>query len=63
MLLGVPKATRLFLIDWKRSSIAARAAAERIGIRFPLETRVSELSRRRALAGDDLQGAGPQGAT
>ena len=44
MLLGVPKATRLFLIDWKRSSVAARAAAERIGIRFPLETRVSELS-------------------
>jgi ribose transport system ATP-binding protein len=44
MLLGVPKATRLFLIDWKRSSVAARAAAERIGIHFPLETRVSELS-------------------
>ncbi len=44
MLLGVPKATRLFLIDWKRSGIAARAAAERVGIRFPLETRAAELS-------------------
>ncbi len=44
MLLGAPKATRLFLIDWKRSGVAARAAADRVGIRFPLETRVSELS-------------------
>ena len=44
MLLGVPKATRFVLIDWKRSSVARRAAAERIGMHFPLETRVSELS-------------------
>ncbi|MCB1501077.1 MAG: sugar ABC transporter ATP-binding protein [Bauldia sp.] len=44
ILLGAPKATRLLLIDWKTSGIAARAAAERVGIRFPLETRVSELS-------------------
>lgn len=44
MLLGVPKATRLGLIDWKRSGVRAREAAERIGIRFPLETRVSDLS-------------------
>jgi ribose transport system ATP-binding protein len=44
MLLGAPKVTRLGLIDWKRSSIGARKAAERVGIRFPLETRVSELS-------------------
>lgn len=44
MLLGVPKTTRLGIIDWKRSSIRARAAADRIGIRFPLETRVSDLS-------------------
>src|SRR5271154_4260751 len=44
MLLGVPKATRLGLIDWKRSSRAARAAAEGGGIKFPLETKVSELS-------------------
>lgn len=44
MLLGVPKATRFGLIDWKRSSAGARAAAERIGITFPIETRVSELS-------------------
>jgi ABC-type sugar transport system ATPase subunit len=44
MLLGAPKATRLGLIDWKRSSVGARAAAERVGIKFPLDTRVSELS-------------------
>jgi ABC-type sugar transport system ATPase subunit len=44
MLLGAPKKTRLGIIDWKRSSVPARAAADRIGIRFPLETRVSELS-------------------
>ncbi len=44
MLLGVRKVTRLGLIDWKRSSIRARAAADRVGIHFPLETRVSELS-------------------
>ena len=44
MLLGVRKATRFGLIDWKRSSTRAHAAAERIGMQFPLETRVSELS-------------------
>jgi ribose transport system ATP-binding protein len=44
MLLGVPKATRLGLIDWKRSSGGARLAAERVGIKFPLETKVSDLS-------------------
>jgi ribose transport system ATP-binding protein len=44
MLLGAPKATRLGLIDWKRSSRGARAAAERVGIRFPLEAKVSDLS-------------------
>jgi len=44
MLLGVRKVTRFGLIDWKRSSVRARAAAERVGIQFPLETRVSELS-------------------
>ena len=44
MLLGAPKATRLGLIDWKRSSGGAKAAAEKVGIRFPLETKVSELS-------------------
>ncbi|MEJ8572974.1 sugar ABC transporter ATP-binding protein [Microbaculum marinum] len=44
MLLGAPKVTRFGLIDWKRSSVQARAAAERIGIHFPLETRVSELT-------------------
>jgi ABC-type sugar transport system ATPase subunit len=44
MLLGVPKAARLGLIDWKRSSRRARPAAERVGIKFPLETKVSNLS-------------------
>ncbi|HSU99007.1 MAG TPA: sugar ABC transporter ATP-binding protein [Roseiarcus sp.] len=44
MLLGVPKATRLGLIDWKRSSRPARAAAERVGITFPLEAKVADLS-------------------
>jgi ABC-type sugar transport system ATPase subunit len=44
MLLGAPKATRLGLIDWKRSGAGARAAADKVGIRFPLDTRVSELS-------------------
>ena len=44
MLLGAPKATRLGLIDWKRSSRPARVAAERVGIKFPLDARVSDLS-------------------
>jgi ABC-type sugar transport system ATPase subunit len=44
MLLGVRKVTRFGLIDWQRSSARARAAAERVGMHFPLETRVSELS-------------------
>ena len=44
MLLGVRKVTRFGLIDWKRSSVRARAAAERVGMHFPLETTVSELS-------------------
>ncbi|TIV73802.1 MAG: sugar ABC transporter ATP-binding protein, partial [Mesorhizobium sp.] len=44
MLLGAPKVTRFGMIDWKRSGVAARAAAERVGIRFPLDTKVSELS-------------------
>src|SRR3984957_1663239 len=44
MLLGAPKATRLGLIAWKRSSRPARAAAERVGIKFPLDARVSNLS-------------------
>ena len=44
MLLGAPKATRFGLIDWKRSSFAVRAAAERVEIKLPLETVVSELS-------------------
>jgi ribose transport system ATP-binding protein len=44
MLLGVRKATRFGLIDWKRSSVRARAVAKRVGMRFPLERRVSELS-------------------
>lgn len=44
MLLGVPKVTRFGLIDWKRSGERARAAAAKVGMRVPLDTRVSELS-------------------
>ena len=44
MLLGVRKVTRFGLIDWKKSRKAAEVAAHRIGIKFPLETKVSELS-------------------
>jgi ABC-type sugar transport system ATPase subunit len=44
ILLGEKKATRGGLIDWRRSSRAAYAAAERIGIRFSLGRRVDELS-------------------
>jgi ABC-type sugar transport system ATPase subunit len=44
MLLGAPKVTRLGLIDWKRSGAGARAAAAKVGIKFPLDTKVSELS-------------------
>jgi ribose transport system ATP-binding protein/L-arabinose transport system ATP-binding protein len=44
ILLGAPKVTRLGMIDWKRSSVSAKAAAKRVGIKFSLERRVSELS-------------------
>lgn len=44
MLLGARKVTRFGMIDWQRSGVAARAAADRVGIRFPLDTKVSELS-------------------
>jgi ribose transport system ATP-binding protein len=44
MLLGAPKATRLGLIDWKRSSRPAKAAAKRVGIKFSLDAKVSDLS-------------------
>jgi ribose transport system ATP-binding protein len=44
MLLGAPKMTRFGLIDWKRSGAAADAAARRVGIKFSLQTKVSELS-------------------
>ncbi len=44
MLLGRPKVTRFGLVDWRNSRKPAVAAAERIGIDFPLERPVSELS-------------------
>jgi ribose transport system ATP-binding protein len=44
MLLGGSKATHFGLIDWRRSSARARTAAARIGVHFPLERRVSDLS-------------------
>jgi len=44
MLLGSKKSSRAGLINWKKSSYAAYAAAEKIGIQFPLDKRVDELS-------------------
>lgn len=44
MLLGRPKVARLGLIDWKSTRRPALAAAERVGINFPLNRRVDELS-------------------
>jgi ABC-type sugar transport system ATPase subunit len=44
MLLGRPKATRLGLIDWGRTRRPAQQAADRLGIEFPLDRRVDELS-------------------
>jgi ribose transport system ATP-binding protein len=44
MLLGIKKVTRFGLIDWKRSRKTAEVAARRVGIKFPLETRVADLS-------------------
>jgi ribose transport system ATP-binding protein len=44
ILLGVDKAKRFGMIDWKRSGRAAHEAAARIGVQFPLSRRVSELS-------------------
>lgn len=44
MLLGVPKVARLGIIDWKRSSKGAQEAARRVGIKFPLDTKMAELS-------------------
>ena len=44
ILLGMPKRTRLGMIDWKASRKRAVAAAERIGVEFSLDRRVEELS-------------------
>jgi len=44
MLLGRPKSTRLGLIDWRRTRRPAQVVAERLGIEFPLDRRVDELS-------------------
>jgi len=44
MLLGRPKATRLGLVDRRGNRERARVVAERLGITFPLEQRVDELS-------------------
>ncbi len=44
MLLGRPKATRLGLIDRRRTRQPAIDVAERLGVTFPLDRRVDELS-------------------
>lgn len=44
MLLGVPKSNKLGLIDWGATRTKAYSAAERLGISFPLDCRVNELS-------------------
>lgn len=42
--LGMNKAKRFGLIDWKQVRESAKSATERIGLQHPLETPVSELS-------------------
>jgi ribose transport system ATP-binding protein len=44
MTLGLPKATRLGLINWRAVQREVVVAAERVGINFPLDMPVSELS-------------------
>ena len=44
ILLGAPKAKRFGMVDWKTSRKVAYDAAERIGVQFPLDRRVDELS-------------------
>ena len=44
ILLGAPKQKRFGIIDWKASRRVAYEAAERIGVQFPLDRRVDELS-------------------
>lgn len=44
ILLGAPKVKRFGMVDWKASRKVAYDAAERIGVHFPLDRRVDELS-------------------
>jgi len=44
ILLGAPKVKRFGMVDWKASRKVAYEAAERIGVQFPLDRRVDELS-------------------
>jgi len=44
VLLGAPKAKRFGMVDWKVMRTVAVKATERIGIDFPLDVRVDELS-------------------
>jgi ribose transport system ATP-binding protein len=44
VLLGAPKVKRLGMVDWKAMRKVAAEATERIGIDFPLERRVDDLS-------------------
>ena len=42
--LGLPKPTRLGLIDWRRTAAEVMPAARSLGIEFPLSTKVAALS-------------------
>ena len=44
MALGLPKANTLGLINWRKVKQEIKVAADRVGIKFPLETPVGELS-------------------
>jgi ABC-type sugar transport system ATPase subunit len=44
VMLGVPKAKRLGLVDWKTVEAAVRPVAERVGVHAPLHAEVRRLS-------------------
>ena len=44
MTLGLPKASRLGLINWRAVQKQVEGAAERVGIQFPLDTKIEDLS-------------------
>lgn len=44
MTLGLPKPTRLGLIDWRKLKAEVASVTQRLGIHFPLDTPIKELS-------------------